>query len=97
MVEIYLYGELRRYIGPDDLRQDAVAFVDARPDLTVATALQELGVPLDEAHHIFINGRYDPDGLERKLTAGDRVGVFPRSMTMPHIRLFAPRAHRASS
>ncbi|MCS6962653.1 MoaD/ThiS family protein [Thermoflexus sp.] len=96
MIEIHLYGDLRRYIGQEDPRQDAVALVHARSELTVAEALQELGVPLDEARHIFINGLYDPEGLGRKLRDGDRIGVFPRNMTMPHIRLFAPRAKRES-
>ncbi|WP_376791032.1 MoaD/ThiS family protein [Thermoflexus sp.] len=94
MIEIHLYGELRRYIGQEDPSQDAVAFLNARPELTVAEALQVLGVPPDEARHVFINGLYDPEGLSRKLSDGDRVGVFPRTMTMPHIRLFAPRAPR---
>lgn len=96
MIEIHLYGDLRRYIGQEDPRQDAVAFLNARLGLTVAEALQELGVPLDEARHIFINGLYDPEGLGRKLQDGDRVGVFPRNMTMPHIRLFAPRTKHES-
>lgn len=92
MVEIHLYGELRRYIGCEDPRQDAVAFLNVRPGLTIAEALRELGVPLDEARHVFINGLYDPEALHREVHEGDRVGVFPATMTMPHIRLFAPRA-----
>lgn len=97
MVEIHLYGELRRYIGCEDPRQDAVALVNVRPGLTIAEALRELGVPLDEARHVFINGLYDPEGLHRELREGDRVGVFPANMTMPHIRLFAPRAEHSRS
>lgn len=91
MIEFHLYGELRRAIGQEDPARDAVAFLAAEPGLTVADALQRLGVPLEEARHIFINGLYDPEGLRRALQDGDRVGVFPRNMTMPHIRLFAPR------
>jgi molybdopterin converting factor small subunit len=94
MIEIHLYGDLRRYISREDPRQDAVALLPYRPGMTVAEALRDLGVPLEEARHIFINGLYDPEGMRRALREGDRIGVFPQNMTMPHIRLFAPRATR---
>ncbi len=94
MIELHLYGDLRRYIGQEDPRQDAVAFLPHRPGMTVAEALQGLGIPFEEARHIFINGLYDPGGIQRTLQEGDRIGVFPRNMTMPHIRLFVPRATR---
>lgn len=57
MVEIRLYGKLRRF-GPD-LRgdQETVIYLEAKPSEAVGDVLTRLGIPLEEISHIFLNGR----------------------------------------
>jgi len=44
-------------------------------ETTVKTLLEHLGVPLEKAHLIFVNGVRKT--LDTHLNGGDRVGVFP--------------------
>ena len=68
-VQIKLFASLRR-MAPDP---------DSRFPIEVGTTIQEvldrLGVPLNEAKLIFINGRRGE--LNSSLKGGERVGVFP--------------------
>lgn len=49
--------------------------VDLPEGATVAALLAELGVPLEEARMIFVNGRARPP--DWALQPGDVVGIFP--------------------
>ncbi|SNB51661.1 MoaD/ThiS family protein [Thermoflexus hugenholtzii] len=83
MIEVHLYGELRRYAGKTDPREEAVLRIPYREGLTVADLLREIGIdPEREVSNIFINGRYDYHARSRLLRDGDRLGVFPRNMGM---------------
>jgi hypothetical protein len=62
MLEVHLYGELRRYAA--NLRPDAdagtgesVVLLEPQAGETVRTALERLGVPLAGVCHVFLNGR----------------------------------------
>lgn len=57
MVEIHLYGKLRRYAGDYRPGQDTVVVIDPGPDETVATLLDQAGIPLDEINHVFFNAK----------------------------------------
>jgi hypothetical protein len=55
MIEVHLYGELRRYAGKTDPREEAVLRIPYREGLTVADLLRELGIdPEREVSNIFI-------------------------------------------
>ncbi len=57
MVEIRLYGKLRRF-GPDPRGdRETVIPLELKPGETVGGALARLGIPLEEVAHIFLNGR----------------------------------------
>lgn len=56
MVEIHLYGRLRRYAADPRPDRESVVRLDARPGETVGTLLERLGIPPAEAYHIFLNG-----------------------------------------
>lgn len=57
MVEVRLYGKLRRF-GPDPRGdRETVVFLEAGPGETVGRALARLGIPQEEIAHIFLNGR----------------------------------------
>jgi hypothetical protein len=57
MIEIHLYGNLRRYGHPTKPGQSCVVNVEARPEETVSSLLVKAGIPVDEVHHIFVNSR----------------------------------------
>ena len=57
MIEIHLYGRLRHTVDKARAGADAVLQIDPRSDETVKSLLSRIGVPLEEVHHVFLNGR----------------------------------------
>ena len=56
MVEIHLYGSLRRHAPDSRPDRDSVAWLESQPGETVRTALERMGISPDEIYHIFLNG-----------------------------------------
>lgn len=56
MIEIHLYGKLRRLVPGARADEDTVMHVTPVPGETVLTLLDRAGVPLAELYHIFLNG-----------------------------------------
>ena len=56
MVEIHLYGNLRRYAAAPRADRDSVIRVAPRPGETVETTLDRLGIEPAEVCHVFLNG-----------------------------------------
>jgi hypothetical protein len=56
MIEVHLYGNLRRYAPDPRPDRESVVRVDPRPEETVGTLLERLGVRPEEVAHIFLNG-----------------------------------------
>ncbi len=57
MVEIHLYGKLRRYSGGTQVGSDSVLMLESSPDETIATLLAGEGIPVEEINHIFVNAK----------------------------------------
>jgi hypothetical protein len=57
MVEIHLYGKLRSYTRDPQKGRGAVAVPVRRPDETIASLLEDVGIPVDEVNHIFLNAK----------------------------------------
>lgn len=57
MVDIHLYGKLRRYAGNYKPGQDCVVTLETGPGDTMAAILQRVGIPAAEINHIFFNAR----------------------------------------
>jgi hypothetical protein len=57
MVEVHLYGKLRRYNGSTRAGHDSILMVDAGPGETIATLLAGEGIPVEEINHIFVNAK----------------------------------------
>ncbi len=55
MVEIHLYGKLRR--RAQDTRVGQVMKVEPQPDETIASLLTRVGIPVDEIYHVFFNSK----------------------------------------
>ena len=57
MVEIHLYGKLRRYVKESEALQGNVMTVAPQPDETLEQLLARVGIPLDEIYNIFFNSK----------------------------------------
>lgn len=57
MVEIHLYGKLRRFAAESRRDHGNVIKVTPQPEETLEQLLARVGVPLDEIHNIFYNAK----------------------------------------
>ena len=81
MIEVHLYGKLRRFSDNQDPTRDSIIYVPAKKGDTIEDIVRRIGIPLEElGSNIFLNGRYFP--LGRKVKDGDRLGIFPDNMAM---------------
>jgi hypothetical protein len=55
MVEIHVYGKLRRYVKDPQRSHNSVITLEPRPEETIASLLGHVGIPVDEINHIFFN------------------------------------------
>lgn len=81
MIEVHLYGKLRRFAPSQDPTGDSVVYVPVKKDDTILDILLRLGLPLKElGSNIFLNWQYS--GLNRRVQKGDRLAVFPDDMQL---------------
>jgi len=57
MVEIHLYGKLRRYADEYQPSRDTVIFLEPKAGETLGSLLEQLDLPVDEINHIFMNAK----------------------------------------
>ncbi len=81
MVEVHLYGKLRRFAAEQDPAGLSIVHVPAREGDTVRQVLERLGIPLEEVgSNIFLNWQYS--ALSRRVRDGDRLAIFPDDMQL---------------
>jgi len=96
MIEIHLYGSLRRYAPDRRPDRESVARLEPQPGETVGTVLERLSISPDEIYHTFLNGallstrnsmapwlnyqQAGTEGLDTSVRDGDRLGLFARDM-----------------
>ena len=81
MIEVHLYGKLRRFTDNEDPSHNSVIYVPAKKEDTIKDIVRRIGMPLEEiGSNIFLNGRIFPP--EREVKDGDRLGIFPDNMAM---------------
>jgi hypothetical protein len=56
MIDVHLYGKLRRYTSDPRADRDTIVRVEPRPGDTLGAVLQRLDIPSDEVYHVFLNG-----------------------------------------
>lgn len=57
MVEIHVYGKLRRYVEEPRPGQGTVVMLEPGRADTVGSVLEQMGVPAGEVNHIFLNAK----------------------------------------
>lgn len=86
MVEVRLYGSLRRFAPEPAVIGESIVRVPFAPGETVEAVLIRLGVdPSLEVSNVFVNGRYHYHALGMPASDGDRLGVFPKNMGMLYV------------
>jgi hypothetical protein len=81
LIEVHLYGRLRRLAAQSDVHRPSTVRVD-QGEATVGQVLAALGLDQAAVGQVFINGRYYAAPFEQVVRSGDRLGVFPPDMRM---------------
>ena len=55
MVEIHVYGNLRRHVKDAPIDHQSVLVLEPRPEETIASLLALAGIPVGEINHVFFN------------------------------------------
>ena len=88
MIEIHLYGKLRRFADEQHPASDSVVHVPVQEGDTIQGVLERLGIPMEEVgSNIFLNWQYS--ALTREVKDGDRLAVFPDDMQLLYKWYFA--------
>jgi hypothetical protein len=91
MIEVHLYGKLRRFTDNQNPSRDSIINVPMEDGDSIENIAQRIGIPLEElGSNIFLNGEYS--ALTRKVNDGDRLGIFPNDMQLLYKWYF----HKAS-
>ena len=95
MIDIHLYGKLRRFSEETDPRSESLVVLEWQEGDTVGSIVDRLGIPDDElGSNVFVNGRYAD--RSSPVEDGSRLGLFPDDMQLLYKWYFDPkRAPRA--
>lgn len=87
MIEVHLYGKLRRCAEEQDVTRESVVRLLVEDGDTIEDVAGRLGIGLDElGRNIFLNGQLSI--LGRRLEDGDRLGLFPDDMSLLYRQYF---------
>ena len=86
MIEVHLYGSLRRFGPGGSVAQDCVVKVEAEGDqLSVGDLAAKLGIPLEEVASVFCDGKWQIEGVATPLRKTTRLGIFPPKMALLYV------------
>ncbi len=81
MIEVHLYGKLRRFTDNQDPTRDSIVYIPVEEGDTIGDIIRRIGIPPEDlGSNIFLNGAYS--ALESKAKNGDRLGIFPDDMQL---------------
>ncbi len=81
MIEVHLYGKLRRFTDNQDPTRDSIIYIPVEEGDTIEDVVRHIGIPLEAlGSNIFLNGEYS--SLGRKVKDGDRLGLVPSDMQL---------------
>ena len=79
---VKIFGDLRKKIKGYTI-SNALPLnlhVDSNGIDTIADILNKYAIEKEETYHLFVNGTYS--GFNKKVKNGDRVGIFPKNMSL---------------
>ena len=81
MIEVHLYGKLRRFTDNQDPTRDSIIYVPVEDGDTIGDIIGRIGLQIGEiGNNIFLNGEYS--ALGRTVRDGGRLGIFPDNMQL---------------
>lgn len=86
MVEIHVYGKLRRHVAPERAGQDNVIRISPEPDDTIVSILEKVEIPVEEIYSIFLNAKLlaAKSGMARWIGYQQaRTDIFDWDLKMP--------------
>jgi hypothetical protein len=86
MVEIHLYGKLRYHVENPKPGHNVVVRLEPAPGETIASLLEDIGIPADEVNHIFVNAKL----LSTRTAAAALYGYPQSGDTLHDWQLTAP-------
>ena len=90
MIEVHLYGKLRRFTDNQDPTRDSIIYVPVEDGDTIGDIIRRIGIQIGEiGSNIFLNGEYS--ALVRKVKDEDRLGIFPDNMQLLYKWFFSKR------
>jgi molybdopterin converting factor small subunit len=88
MIEVHLYGKLRRFADKHDPTSDSVLHAPVQEGETIEDVVKRIGILREElGRNIFLNGTLS--ALSREVKDGDRLGLFPWDMSLLYRQYFA--------
>ncbi len=99
MIEVHLYGKLRRFTDNQDPTRDSIVWIPGGDGDSIMDVIEHIGIPREEVgSNIFVNGEYS--ALQRRVKSGDRLGIFPDDMQLLykwHFRKIGTGGHEDGS
>ena len=81
MIEVHLYGKLRRFSDNQDPSRDSITYAPVEAGDTIGDIIRRIGIPLEAlSSNLFLNGEYS--ALGRAVQDGERLGIFPNDMQL---------------
>jgi hypothetical protein len=89
MIDVHLYGKLRRFAPNGDPHSDSVVSLPHWEGDTVGSVVARRGIPdADLGANLFVDGHYADRGTS--VHDGARVGLFPDDMQLLYKWYFRP-------
>ncbi|MGE5617682.1 MAG: hypothetical protein ACM3US_00315 [Sphingomonadaceae bacterium] len=86
MIEVHLYGRLRRYGPTQEATTPCVLRVEPHPEhRTVGDLVTSLGIPPEAVASVFSDGRWRQEGVNAPLGETTRLGLFPPNMSLLYV------------
>ncbi len=79
---VKIFGDLRKKIEGFTI-SDALPLnlhIESSGIDTIVDILNKFAIEKEETYHLFVNGTYS--GFNKKVKDGDRVGLFPKNMSL---------------
>lgn len=90
MIDVHLYGKLRRFAEDRDARSESIVHVSWEANDTVADVVRRVGIPIEElGSNLFVDGQYA--ALDSPVPDGARLGLFPDDMQLLYKWYYRPK------
>lgn len=87
MIEVHLYGKLRRFAKEQSASGKSIVRVAVEEGDTIDDVARRLGITREDlGRNIFLNGQLS--ALSREVQDGDRLGLFPDDMSLLYRQYF---------